>query len=206
MVYTHHTQHTQVSKFQTYNFQTFKLSTMSHTNTELKKAIQEHFAKQGKRMTNLSKCVNYQLLEIIEKYNIELSDPVKKERKKPEKKEKLDTTLHPFRVGEFEYKYKYDDDGQSGNGYGIAYVQYKITKITKCFLTIEQVYRKGCIDEKIITKKCKIDFSEWSGWFFTLDRQQIIHTKDTKTIQEKEQERMFEWAMWKVRRVWRHYH
>jgi hypothetical protein len=178
---------------------------MSHTNAELKNAIQDHFAKQGKRLTNLSKCVNFQLLDIIKKYDIELPEPVKKERKKVEKKEKLDTTNHPFRLGEFDYTYEWDDDcGYWGGNF--TTIEYKITKITKCFLTIEYVNRKGCIDEKTITKKTKIDFNDRRGWFFTLDSKKITHTKDTKTIQEKEQERMFEWAIYKVRRVWRKYH
>jgi hypothetical protein len=192
-------------KLPTFKLPTFKLETMSHTNTELKKAIKEHFAKQGKRLTNLSKCVNFQLLDIIEKYNIELPEPVKKERKKPEKKEQLETTNHPFRLGEFEYHYELDEENGCYKKH-FSIIQYKITKITKCFLTIEYVYKKGCIDERMITKKCKIDFSDYSGWFFTLDTRMIIHTKDTKTIEEKEQERLFNWAIGKVRRVWRHYH
>jgi hypothetical protein len=86
------------------NFQTSKLPKMSHTNTELRNIIKNHFSSQGKSLSNLSKCVNFQLKEIIEKYNIILPEPIEKiEKKQIEKKEKLDTTNHPFKLGTFDY-------------------------------------------------------------------------------------------------------
>ena len=140
---------------------------MSHTNTELRNIIQDHFAKDKKRMSNLSKCVNFQLIEIIEKYNIELPEPVKKERKKIEKKEKLDTTNHPFKLGRFDYTYEWDDDNGAWGG-RFTTVRYTITKITKCFITVEYNDRPGSPHGKIINKKYKIDHNNYNGWFFTI--------------------------------------
>jgi len=180
---------------------------MSHTNTELKNAIKDHFAKQGKRLTNLSKRVNYQLLEIVEKYNIPLPEPEKKEKKKPEKKEKIDTSDHPFRLGNFEYQYKFDDDGQSGYGYGIRTFQYEITKITKCFIEIRYLDCNEYQDKQ----KYKIHFDDYEGWYFIpthafFYKRHIHFNKDTKTIEEKQQQRKFELAICRCRKVWNKYH
>ena len=51
-----------------------------HTNADLRKAIQDHFAKTGRRMTNISTADKKKLTGIIEKYNIELPELVKKEQ------------------------------------------------------------------------------------------------------------------------------
>ncbi len=186
---------------------------MSHTNAQLKAIINDHFAKQGKRLTNLSKRVNFQLLEIIEKYNIPLPEPEKSEKKKKyekkksENKEKLDTTMHPFRLGKFEYDYQFDDDGQSGDGYGIGTFVYEITKITKCFVEISYVDR----NEYQQKQKCKINYDELFGWYFMepnafYHKRRIHFTKYTESIEERQERREFELAICKCRKVWNAYH
>ena len=147
---------------------------MSHTNTELRNIIKEHFKKDNKMLSNLSTRVKFQLEDIIEKYNIILPEPIeKKERKKIEKKEKLDTTNHPFKLGTFDYTYEWDD-GEGVYGGDFTTITYTITKITKCFVTVEYNDRPNSVYGKIINKKYKIDFSDYLGWFFTIGE---LHSK-----------------------------
>ena len=178
---------------------------MTHTNTELTNIIKRHFAKDGKRLTNISKANKDKLKGIIEKYNIPLPEPEKKERKKPAKKEQLDTTMHPFRLGKFEYTYEYDDY-QGYYGCNNTPFRYEITKITKCYITIEYVDYNGFNTEQ----PCRIKFAENRGWYFekgTLqDKEEIFMDKYTETIEEKEERLEFERAIWKCGCVWNKYH
>lgn len=170
---------------------------MSHTNTELKNIIKEHFAKQGQRLKNMSKCVNFQLLEIVEKYNIPLPEPVKKERKKIEKKETLDTTNHPFKLGTFNYTYECDDE-QGYYGKSVATIKYTITKITKCFVFVE--YSEW--GETTNTKKYKIDYIDYIGWFFTVGE---LHCKKRIPFNKSINEEHIT-ANWIIKNVWNRYH
>ena len=144
-----------------------------HTNADLREAIKDHFACQCKRMTNISTADKKKLIGIIEKYNIELPELCKKERKTAAPA----PGGHPFIASSmgFRYRYRFDDDGQSGIGYGTRYQDYHITKVSKCFITIEYDKRG-----ELITQKCKAQFhaQPWRGegagnWYFTLDTQRI---------------------------------
>ena len=134
---------------------------MPHTNTELRNIIQEHFAKDNKRLTNLTTATKDRLMGIINKHNIELTEP-----KKIVKTFNwiLDTTNHPFKLGRFNYTY--DDNGAWGGRF--TTVRYTITKITKCFITVEYNDRPDSPHGKIINKKYKIDYNNYNGWFFTI--------------------------------------
>ena len=98
---------------------------MPHTNTELRNIIQEHFAKDNKRLTNLTTATKDRLMGIINKHNIELTEP-----KKIVKTFNwiLDTTNHPFKLGRFNYTYEWDDDNGAWGG-RFTTVRYTITKI-----------------------------------------------------------------------------
>ena len=149
----------------TSNFQTSKLPKMSHTNTELRNIIKNHFSSQGKRMSNLTQAKTGILMGIINKHNIELTEPKKKECKKIENT--LDTTNHPFKLGTFDYTYEWDDDNGAYGG-RFTTVRYTITKITKYFVTVEYNDRPNSVYGKIINKKYKIDHNNYNGWFFSI--------------------------------------
>ena len=133
--------------------------TPSHTNAVLRKAINDHFAEKGSRLTNIATADKKKLNGIIEKYDIELPEPVKKVRK---------TTAsptsgnHPFKAGVFEYSYQADTDCFI-RGKETHTKKYIITKVTKCFITVEYSHK---------TQKCKAMFREplYEGdtgvWFF----------------------------------------
>ncbi len=176
---------------------------MAFTNSELRQIITDHFAKDNKRMTNISKISKHELLDIINKYSIELPEPKKKEKKKVEN---INTTDNPFKLGEFEYTYEWDDD----NGcYGGCYstFKYKITKITKCFITIVYYEFNGGVDHRH-EQKCKIKFSDYTGWFFEYGnfKRRIPFKKDQKTIQELEYELQYNRALYLTKGVWMKYH
>ena len=171
---------------------------MSHTNTELRNIIKEHFKKDNKMLSNLSTRVKFQLEDIIEKYNIILPEPIeKKERKQIEKKEKLDTTNHPFKLGTFDYTYEWDD-GEGVYGGDFTTITYTITKITKCFVTVEYNDRPNNQYGKIINKKYKIDFCDYWGWFFTIGE---LHCK-RPIYWDKERYQSF----MTFRKIWNRYH
>ena len=139
--------------------------------------------------------------EVIEKYNIILPEPIeKKERKKVEKKEKLDTTNHPFKLGEFEYTYEYDDD-QGVYGGCFRTIKYTITKITKCFVTVEYNDRPNSEYGKIINKKYKIDFG-FRGWFFTIGE---IHCKKNILFNQSINT-SHKYSINLIKKVWNKYH
>jgi hypothetical protein len=175
---------------------------MSHTNTELRNIIKNHFSSKGKKLSNLSKCVNFQLKEIIEKYNIILPEPIEKiEKKQIEKKEKLDTTNHPFKLGTFDYTYEWDDD-QGFYGGNFTTITYTITKITKCFVNVEYNDRPNSVYGKIINKKYKIDFSDYSGWFFTIGG---IHSAK-KILFKQSINTNHKYSIYLIKKVWNKYH
>jgi hypothetical protein len=143
----------------------------SHTNAELRKAIKDHFAKTGRRMNNITTADKQKLNGIIENYNIDLPEPVKKVRK---------TTAsptpgpHPFKSSPlgFRYNYRYD---ASQPGWETRNQDYHITKVSKCFITVEYDHFG-----KFTTKRCKVMFEAqpWRGegagnWYFTLDTLRI---------------------------------
>ena len=70
-------------------------------------------------------------------------------------------------MGTYKYTYEFDDDN---GGYGDCFrtIEYTITKITKCFVTVEYNDRPNNQYGKIINQKYKIDFSDYRGWFFTI--------------------------------------
>lgn len=170
---------------------------MSHTNTELRNIIQNHFKKENKKMTNLTKATKDILMGIINKHNIELTEPKKKDRKKIEKKETLDTSNHPFKLGTFDYTYEWDDDNGAWGG-RFTTVRYTITKITKCFITVEYVDYNGFNTEQ----PCKIKFAENRGWFFTIGS---IHCKKeisfNKSINVEHQ-----YTHFIIKKIWNRYH
>ena len=162
---------------------------MSFTNIQLRKIINEHFASKGKRMTHINSATKESLMKIVTCHSIEL--PSVPEKKKVEKK--VEKKEHPFKIGKFEYTYEWDDDiGYYGGNF--TTIDYEITKITKCFITASYIYGEGCIGEKIITKKYKIDFREYDGWFFTIDSVPIYFDKE------------FYQMCFKCKKVWNKYH
>ena len=171
---------------------------MSHTNTELRNIIQDHFAKDNKRMSNLTKATKDILMDIIEKHNIDFVAPKPKER---EKKEKLDTTNHPFKLGTFDYTYEWDDDNGAWGG-RFTTVRYTITKITKCFITVEYNDRPGSPHGKIINKKYKIDHNNYNGWFFTIGE---VYCKREVSF-NKSINVEYQYAHFIIKKIWNRYH
>jgi len=65
----------------------------SYKKHELVSAIENHFRRMGRRMTNLTKSTNDRLLDIIKKYNINLDEEVnaiRQEKIRKQEKEKLE--------------------------------------------------------------------------------------------------------------------
>ena len=65
-----------------------------YTNDVLRDTIQEHFAKEHKRMTNLVKATKDKLIEIIKKYEIPLPEMPQKQKKIVNNDEAFAYTYH----------------------------------------------------------------------------------------------------------------
>jgi hypothetical protein len=127
---------------------------MSFTNPQLRMIIQEHFAKENKKMSNISKATKKRLEDIIDKYKISLPTPEKKEI------EQIDATNHLFKLGEFVYRYKHYGETCAGCAEYECWVWVfiKITRITKCFITFE--YKREHFGDPVGQKVSDAEFTQ----------------------------------------------
>lgn len=126
-----------------------KTNTMPHTNTELRNIIQDHFAQFDARVSNITKATKDTLMGIINKHNIELTEPKKKEKKEDEKEEL--SVAEKVKVNEL-IKFNYESRCK---GVGV-YRQYQgvIEKITKKTMIIGgHTYKK----EKMVIIAVAVD-------------------------------------------------
>jgi len=87
---------------------------MSYNNKIMKYAITEHFAEQGKRMSNLTKAKKDNLISIIEKYNIDV-EKYAKELKEQEKEAKEEAKRQAEEWKQREIQWKKRDEENKKN-------------------------------------------------------------------------------------------
>lgn len=123
------------------------------TNDYLREVIRSHFEKQNERITNLQTAKKASLISIIEKYNIEVPEKPKKEKKK---RTNIDTKKKYYEIrkeGKTNILIFHNKEYRVGHEFIIQYGHYYEGKLLPnvmgviCNITPKQVHYKEIYDD-----------------------------------------------------------